>query len=230
MPRYRPQKQTVGWCRWLVSNGMPAADVCFVLEIPAPVPPHIARALTPSARGAPRPRRPSPDRRGGRRPAVTLRCRTATKARRLTELGYTTSRIAALLGLPPGRVARLIREGTHRFSAVHSPWEESAARAERAEWTEARRRLAELAAAPIADQAAAAELPAVTAAAAPPPVNPWNGPAGFHLGRAKLTEAAVAELRDLRAAGWSTGDLAAAFRVSRATVCYALRGRTWFHV
>jgi len=78
-----------------------------------------------------------------------------------------------------------------------------------------------------------AELPAAPAPKAP---NPWNGPTGFGAAfgsrhsQAKLTEADVIEIRELRAMGWSTHDLAAAFKVKRATICYALNGHTWSHV
>jgi hypothetical protein len=40
----------------------------------------------------------------------------------------------------------------------------------------------------------------------------------------------VTELFTLRAAGWSTGRLARRYGVQRATICYALKGRTWSHV
>jgi hypothetical protein len=94
--------------------------------------------------------------------------------------------------------------------------------------------VAEIAAAAVAELAAAvgnetappppAELPAVR--------QPWTGPATMHAtgeahGSAKLTRADVGEIRRLRAAGSSTGELAKRFGVTRGTICYACKGKTW---
>ncbi len=86
-----------------------------------------------------------------------------------------------------------------------------------------------------ADQAGelAAALPAIAPTEAR---NPWEGPTHFGRaigsahGRSKLTEADVMEIRELRAAGWSTGDLATAFGVTRSTVTNILTGKTWTHL
>jgi len=208
---------------------MPASDVCFVLELPSPLPPHFARCLLPGA-GAPRPTRPQPDRRQGRRPPLKARCKTARKIRRLTELGYTPSHIGPLLGLPAARVAWLLR-GTKRFGAVASPWAGSPGRSQCDEWSDVRHRAAELGSRPpVGDHASAGQAAEVLPAIAAALVNPWIGSAAMHRGRSKLTEADVRELRELRRAGWSTGKIGVRFGVSRATVCYALSGKTWTYV
>ena len=62
-----------------------------------------------------------------------------------------------------------------------------------------------------------------------PPVEPaiWTGPENPHTGNPKLTREMIAEIRVLRAEGWSTGKLAKRYGVKRATICYALLGRTF---
>jgi hypothetical protein len=61
-----------------------------------------------------------------------------------------------------------------------------------------------------------------------PPAEPaiWTGPESPHVGNPKLTPDMVAEMKVLRAQGWSTGKLAKRYGVTRATICYALLGRT----
>jgi hypothetical protein len=54
----------------------------------------------------------------------------------------------------------------------------------------------------------------------------WTGDETWHHGAPKLDAEQVAEIRELRRAGWSTGKLARRFAVTRATICYALSGRT----
>ncbi len=218
--RYRPDKQTCGWIRWLaVGCGMPAADVCFVLELPDPLPSHFARCLKPSGRGAPRPTRPQPDRRQGRRPPLTARCKTARKIRRLTELGYTASRVATLLGLPAARVARLLR-GTHRFGPLASPWEDCSVRTEREEWADARRRAAHPGSTPAASQALAEVLATVTELAiVPAPASPWNGPVALHhSGPRAMTDGQIAEARALLLNGESWYSVARRLGVARNTL------------
>jgi hypothetical protein len=62
-----------------------------------------------------------------------------------------------------------------------------------------------------------------------PAVEPavWTGETNVNLGNPKLTEEMRAEMRTLRLQGWSTPKLAKRYGVSRATVCYALLGRTF---
>jgi len=55
-------------------------------------------------------------------------------------------------------------------------------------------------------------------------------PRGSEHGRAALDESAVAELRALRAEGWSYRALAEEYGVSRAAAYYAATGATWGHV
>ena len=66
----------------------------------------------------------------------------------------------------------------------------------------------------------------------PPPVEPaiWVGPENPHAGNPKLTPEMLAEMHVLRAQGWSTGKLAKRYGVKRATICYALLGRTFHEV
>jgi hypothetical protein len=60
---------------------------------------------------------------------------------------------------------------------------------------------------------------------------PHRRPYGERIGCAKLTDAAVVEMRDLYAAGGVTQrDLAKRFRVSKGTVYYVLRRENWKHV
>ena len=65
-----------------------------------------------------------------------------------------------------------------------------------------------------------------------PPVEPaiWTGPENPYVGNPKLTPDMVAEMKILRAQGWSTGKLAKRYGVTRATICYALLGRTSHHL
>jgi transposase-like protein len=120
--RHRPDKTLITWTRWLLSQGMPRVHVLSVLDLPDPPPPHVARLFHDRQPGAPLPRRPSPDRRAGRRPPRRLRCRTASKARRLTELGYTPAAIARLLRIPRAALDRWHRTGSHRMPPPTSPW------------------------------------------------------------------------------------------------------------
>ena len=52
-------------------------------------------------------------------------------------------------------------------------------------------------------------------------------PRGTDNGRSKLTEADVAELKGRRREGWSTGELARFFGVTRGNVCAIIHGKTW---
>jgi transposase len=62
-----------------------------------------------------------------------------------------------------------------------------------------------------------------------PPVESdiWTGPENPNVGNPKLTPEMLAEIHVLRAQGWSTGKLAKRYDVTRATICYALLGRTF---
>lgn len=53
---------------------------------------------------------------------------------------------------------------------------------------------------------------------------------GERQAQAKLTDAAVAEMRKLRTAGWLLKDLAARFGVSQGTVSWVINGKAWKHV
>ena len=59
-----------------------------------------------------------------------------------------------------------------------------------------------------------------------PPVEPaiWVGPENPYVGNPKLTPDMVAEMKVLRAQGWSTGKLAKRYGVRRATICYCALG------
>lgn len=57
-----------------------------------------------------------------------------------------------------------------------------------------------------------------------------NQARGERMGSAKLTEAQVVEMRALRAAGATFGELAAKYGVHRQTVIPAVKGETWAHV
>lgn len=52
---------------------------------------------------------------------------------------------------------------------------------------------------------------------------------GEHHPRARLTQADVNRLLDLRAAGWSLGQLAKLFRVSKGAVQHVCSGHNWTH-
>jgi hypothetical protein len=61
---------------------------------------------------------------------------------------------------------------------------------------------------------------------APPEPAIWTGPESYHYGASKLDTEQVAEIRELRRAGWSTGKLARRFAVTRSTICNVLLHRT----
>jgi lambda repressor-like predicted transcriptional regulator len=54
----------------------------------------------------------------------------------------------------------------------------------------------------------------------------WTGPESYRCGAPKLDPQQVAEIRELRRAGWSTGKLARRFGVTRSTICNVLLHRT----
>ena len=56
----------------------------------------------------------------------------------------------------------------------------------------------------------------------------WTGSEEWQIGQAKLDTEKVAEILELRRKGWSTGDLAKRFGVTRSTICNVLLGRTHY--
>ncbi len=62
------------------------------------------------------------------------------------------------------------------------------------------------------------------------PPTPERQARGTRHGRARLTETAVDELRQLRAQGWTRVRLASRFGVSTAAIWSVLNGKTWTHV
>jgi len=169
------------------------------------------------------------------------------KVRRLASRGFSVAVIALACGLSALEV-RAILPKPKPIKPVEVPkpikvpkpvkpagWRRTDARLDAAGW---------LAPAPLPATSATAELvdhQAVAEVVNPPgPVPPpatADGPGWGHYqlafargtspGRSKLTQANVDEVRELRAAGWSTGKLAKRFGVARNTICYALNGTTW---
>jgi hypothetical protein len=64
---------------------------------------------------------------------------------------------------------------------------------------------------------------------AEPVVEPatWTGATNPNSGKPKLSPEMIVEMKILRSQGWSTGTLAKRYGVTRATICYALLGRTF---
>jgi len=111
-------------------------------------------------------------------------------------------------------VTRLVRQGTHRFRPVASPWEGSPAHSDRNEWADIRRRAADPASSPVAGQAVA-ELPAAELAIAAAPATPWDGPATLHFsGPRALTGAQAQAARELLVNGESWAAVAQRFGVA----------------
>jgi hypothetical protein len=61
-------------------------------------------------------------------------------------------------------------------------------------------------------------------------LHPERRPRGEQNPNAKLTEAGVRELRELRRRGWTIAEIAAHFGVYKGTISYVLNGQTWRHV
>jgi hypothetical protein len=59
---------------------------------------------------------------------------------------------------------------------------------------------------------------------------PWTLARGERMGQAKLSDAAVVEMRRRHAAGATTTELGREFGVSRTAASFAVRGLTWKHV
>jgi len=199
--------QTAVKVRRLAELKYPAARIAEVLELD---PPAVRDFLTRS-----RPvRRAAVSRPRGHAEQAALK---ANRHRRANRLFARRQRQAARMAAaaPP---------------APRSTWDRRK-RVSDAELDQAGAKLAAIAAAAVAELARA-EAPAPPPAELPATRHEWTGSSSPHArgedhGSAKLSRADVKEIRRLRAAGSSTGELAKGFGVSRATICYAVSGVTW---
>jgi hypothetical protein len=172
--------------------------------------------------------------------ATTLSLRTKTVAEFLCRLEPVRK---AELARPRGRdeeehvranqAARAAREERRRLLTPPVGWSngDRLATGEAAEWARFMNALQEA-------RASGAEILGLASRVwfAPPRSRPeqppvesaiWTGPENPHVGNPKLTPDMIAEMKVLRAQGWSTGKLAKRYGVTRATICYALLGRTF---
>lgn len=225
MPRKpKPSKMTVGWIRWMAACGLPRAAIIAVLDLQEPFPSRVAETLERPFRGSAKPRRPKPDNRNPQRPS--LRGRAAGKCTRMTLLGFGPKTIARVLGVSLREVVRHQRWGAYhgrRPGPIPSPW-----------YAPGDARLtavgpndlpgADAGRAPAVDRGVSTSSSVAEPPAAPPvepSPNRWER-ATEDMASRKLTPDDRRRVHELRAEGLSTGELAEAFGVRRATICYTL--------
>jgi hypothetical protein len=223
MTPHRPQKILCTWVRWMWACGLPRAHILFVLGIAEPPAPHIENCLRDPTKGKAKgkpPARPQPDRRGGRRPTITLLCRTVIKARRLAELGYKPATIAHILAVPEKDVVHHLRHGSRDLPPVVSPWY---ATIESDAWRYDRDASPapnpELPAVAPSDAQRVAALDTGTETTEPPSVppapNPWEGSHSTHAcGPIKLSLGQIQDAGELLRSGASYAATARHFGVS----------------
>jgi hypothetical protein len=237
------RRHAILWCRWLCSVDLPTEHIAVLLDLdPTEVDSHLAAPRYASTVIT------IPDGRGGmsQRPILAG---TATKVKKLAELGYGPDRIAPILVLDHRRVVDFLKRVNPdrcklRLVKPRSPAEQrrleanrrrrakaAEAAAERAAWAERDSRLDDdgqlpvryHAPPPAVDQVA--ELLPVPEVVAPAPER-WVGPTSPHGGRPKLTAEQERDVIAKRAEGWPVWELAHEYEVSRNTITAICAGRS----